>query len=52
MERKKVLIELEVLTEHWSDRDIERDIDRLVTPLRNVESGKTVIDDVNVKEVR
>ena len=52
MEKKKVLVELTVMTSHWRDRDIERDVDRLVLPLRNVESGQTVIDEVVIKEVR
>ena len=52
MERKKVLIELDVRTEHWRDRDIERDVIRLVMPLKNVESGNTVVDEVEIKEVR
>ena len=51
MEKKKVLVELTVLTGHWRDRDIERDIDRLMIPLRNVESGQTVIDEVEIKSV-
>lgn len=52
MERKKVIIELSVLTRRMTDRDVERDVGRLMLPLRNVESGQTVVDDVDVKEVR
>ena len=52
MERKKVIVELDVRTEHWRDRDIEMDVIRLVMPLKNVESGKTVVDEVEIKEVK
>ena len=52
MERKKVIIELSVLTQRAMAREIEMDVDHLVLPLKNVEYGQTVIDEVNVKEVR
>lgn len=51
MEKRKVIIELEVLTARMTDREIERDIDRLVLPLRDLESGQTTVKDVEVKEV-
>ena len=51
MERKKVIIELSVLTQRMTDREIEQDVDRLVLPLRHLEYSHTVIDDVKVKEV-
>ena len=52
MERRKVIVELSVLTMRHTDRDIERDIDRVVLPLRNIESGQTTVEDVEVKDVR
>ena len=48
MERKKVTIELEVLTSRIASRDIERDLDRLLLPLKSVESGETKVDDVDI----
>lgn len=51
MERRKVIVELSVLTDHWRDRDIERDIDGLVLPLRKRENGRTMIDEVEIKSV-
>lgn len=51
MERKRVIVELTVLTQRMTEREIERDVDHLVLPLKNVEYGQTVIDDVKVKEV-
>lgn len=51
MERKKVIVELSVLTQRMTGREVERDVDHLILPLRNVESGKTVIDEVTIKEV-
>lgn len=48
MERKKVTIELTVLTSRIASRDIERDLDRLLLPLKSVESGETKVDDVDI----
>ena len=52
MEKKKVTIELEVLTSQWQDREIERDLDRLVLPLKNVESGQTRVTNIEIKAIR
>lgn len=52
MERKKVIVELTVLTQRFQDRDIERDIDALILPLRRKESGQTEIEDVDIKSIR
>lgn len=51
MERKKVVIELEVLTSRMTSREIERDLDRVLIPIRNIESGHTTITDTNIKSV-
>lgn len=51
MERKKVVIELEVLTSRMTSREIERDLDRVLVPLRDIESGQTTVKDVEVKEI-
>ena len=52
MEKKKVIIELEVLTARPTDRETERDIDRLVIPLLNLGIGETTVTGVDVKEIR
>ena len=52
MERKKVIIELSVLTQRAMAREIERDVEHLVLPLKNVEYGQTVIDEVEIISVR
>ena len=52
MEKRIVTIELEVLTARMTDREIERDIDRLVLPLRDLESGQTTVKDLEVKEIK
>ena len=52
MERKKVIIELEVLTSRFVSRDIERDLDRVLLPLKDIESGETKIDNVEVITMR
>ena len=52
MERKKVVIELDVLTSRFSSRDVERDLDRILIPLRTIESGQTKIEEVTIKEIR
>lgn len=49
---KRVTIEMEVLTARMTDREIERDIGRLIIPLRNLESGQTTVKDVEVKEIK
>ena len=51
MERKKVVIELEVFTSRMTSREIERDLDKLLVPLRDIESGQTTVKDVEVKEI-
>ena len=51
MERKKVIVELSVLTPRMTAREVEQDIDHLVLPLRNVGYRDTVIDEVTIKEV-
>ena len=45
------MVELTVLTEHWRERDIEHDIDGLMMPLRKKESGKTTVDDYEVRRI-
>lgn len=52
MEKKKVTIELEVLTGRMTSRDIERDLDRVLIPLRSIGSGETTINDVEIVCVR
>lgn len=52
MERKKVIIELEVLTSRFVSRDIERDLDRVLLPLKEIESGETKIDKVEIITMR
>ena len=51
MEKRKVTIELEVLTARMTEREIERDLDRLLVPLRDIESGQTTVKDVEIKEI-
>ena len=51
MEKRKIIVELEVLTARMTDREIERDLDRLMNPLRDLESGQTTVKDVEVKEI-
>lgn len=52
MEKRKIIVEIEVLTARMTDREIERDLDRLVLPLRDLESGQTTVKDIEVKEIR
>lgn len=52
MEKRIVTIELEVLTARMTDREIERDLDRLVLSLRDIESGQTTVKDVEIKEIK
>lgn len=52
MERKKVIVELEVLTSRFVSRDIERDLDRVLLPLKEIESGETKIDKVEIITMR
>ena len=52
MEKRIVTIELAVLTARGTDREIERDLDRLVIPLRDLESGQTTVKDVEIKEIK
>lgn len=52
MERKKVVVELEVLTSRFASRDIEKDLDRVLLPLKTIESGETKIDNVDIITVR
>ena len=35
-----------------TDREIERDLDRLVLSLRDIESGQTTVKDVEIKEIK
>ena len=51
MEKRKIIVELEVLTSRITDREIERDLDRLLVPLRDIESGQTSVQDVEIKEI-
>lgn len=51
MEKRKIIVELEVLTARMTDREIERDLDRLLVPLRDIESGQTTVKDVEIKEI-
>ncbi len=43
---------MRVLTSRMTEREIERDIDRILMNLRDIESGETTIKEVNVKEIR
>lgn len=52
MEKKKVVVELEVLTGRMTSRDIEHDLDRVLLPLKSIESGDTTINDINMVCVR
>lgn len=51
MEKKRVTIELEVLTSRMQTREIERDLDRLLLPLIDIESGDTRIDKIEITEI-
>lgn len=51
MEMKRVTIELEVLTSRMQPREIERDLDRLLLPLIDIESGDTRIDKIEITEI-
>lgn len=49
MERKKVIIEMSVLTSRFLDREVERDLDDILLPLVNKESGETTIEEIEIK---
>lgn len=51
MESRRIILELRVLTSRMTEREIERDIDRLVMNLRDVESGETTVKEATIKEV-
>lgn len=52
MEKKKVVVELEVLTARMTSREIERDLDKLLVPLNNIETGQTTIVGTDIITVR
>ena len=52
MEKKVVRIEMTVYTDNFRDRDTERDLDRVLVPLRNIESGQTRIEEVRINDIR
>lgn len=52
MEKRKIIVELEVLTARMTDREITRDVERLAMNLKGIESGQTTIEEIEVKEIR
>lgn len=51
MEKRIVTVKLTVLTQRFIERDIERDIDHLVLPLKGLECGQTAIEHVEITKV-
>jgi len=51
MEKKIVIVKLTVLTQRSTVREIERDMDHLVLPLRGLEYGQTAVSDVEITNV-
>lgn len=46
MERKKLIVEVSVLTQRMSSRDVERDVEGLLRPLRGLENGQTTVEEI------
>jgi len=51
MERKKVIVELSVLTSRMNNREVEYDLCMLCPAFRDMECGETRIDDVDIKSI-
>lgn len=52
MERRRVTVELSVLTQRMSSREVERDVDSLVRSLKGQESGQTEVTDYDITGTR
>lgn len=51
MEKKKVIVELSVLTSRPNNREVEYDLWKLCPAFRGLESGETQIEDVDIKSI-
>ena len=51
MEKKKVTVELTVLTSRANNREVEHDLWKLCPAFRGLESGATQIDDIDIKSI-
>lgn len=48
MERKKLIVEVSVLTQRMSSRETERDVEGMLLQLKGRENGQTTIEEIVV----